>query len=80
MLAPKNAKKRNGKGIALDGDGDRVIFVDAQGHIARPEQIGVLLARGCFQRPTVVYDLKCASVLARAVEAVGGTALMCPSP
>jgi phosphomannomutase len=66
-------------GIALDGDGDRVIFVDAAGRIARPEQIGVLLSRGCYEQPTVVYDLKCASVLARAVEAVGGTAIMCPS-
>jgi phosphomannomutase/phosphoglucomutase len=66
-------------GIALDGDGDRAAFVDEAGTIIRPEQIGVLLARHCFERPTVVYDLKCASILARAVEAAGGTSIMQPS-
>ncbi len=66
-------------GIALDGDGDRVIFVDGAGRIARPEQVAVLLVRQLHQRPTVVYDLKCASIVARAVEAVGGRALMQPS-
>jgi phosphomannomutase len=56
-----------------------VIFVDRRGQIARPEQIGVILATQCFERPTVVYDLKCASLLPRAVAAAGGTAVMCPS-
>jgi phosphomannomutase/phosphoglucomutase len=66
-------------GIAFDGDGDRVIFVDHRSHIVRPEQLGALLADRCFDRPTMVYDLKCASVLPRAVEAAGGTAVMQPS-
>lgn len=66
-------------GIAFDGDGDRVILVDHTGGIVRPEQLGAILAVLCFDRPTVVYDLKCASVLCRAVETVGGTAVMRPS-
>jgi phosphomannomutase len=66
-------------GLALDGDGDRAIFVDEAGRVIRPEQIGALLACRCFERPTLVYDLKCASVLPRAIEAAGGTAIMQPS-
>jgi phosphomannomutase/phosphoglucomutase len=66
-------------GIAFDGDGDRVILVDHTGCIVRPEQIGCLLAKHCFERPTVVYDLKCASVLPRAVAECGGTPLVSPS-
>ncbi|MBL7042994.1 MAG: hypothetical protein ISR77_30460 [Pirellulaceae bacterium] len=66
-------------GIALDGDGDRVIFVDHAGAIVRPEQIAALFVKYCFERPTVVYDVKCASVLPRAVESAGGRAIVQPS-
>jgi len=66
-------------GIALDGDGDRVIFVDHTGTIARPEQIGALLVRECFAQPTAVYDQKCASILEASVLAAGGQAIMQPS-
>lgn len=66
-------------GLALDGDGDRVIFLDARGTIARPEQIASILIRHCLGRCTVVYDLKCASVVARTAEQLGGRAIMRPS-
>jgi phosphomannomutase/phosphoglucomutase len=66
-------------GIAFDGDGDRVVFVDHTGRIVPAEQVAALLVRTCYQRPTVVYDLKCASVLSRAVEAAGGVAVRRPS-
>jgi len=66
-------------GIALDGDGDRVIFVDHAGIIVRPEQVAAVLAKRCFDRPTVVYDLKCASVLPRAVQSANGTGIVRPS-
>jgi phosphomannomutase/phosphoglucomutase len=66
-------------GVALDGDGDRVIFIDHTGAIVRPEQIAAVFVRHCFQRPMVIYDLKCASVVPRVVEAAGGTAVMRPS-
>lgn len=66
-------------GVALDGDGDRVIFVSEGGAIARPEQIAALLIRHGPPRPTVVYDLKCASIVPRAVAAAGGIGLMRPS-
>ncbi len=66
-------------GIAFDGDGDRVAFVDHTGRVARPEQIGALIAEENFDRPVVVYDQKCASVLPKAVRAIGGEPIMQPS-
>lgn len=74
-------------GLALDGDGDRVIFVDGTGRIVRPEQIAAVLVQRLFGqlcdrpagRPTVVYDLKCASLAPRVVRELGGTAIMRPS-
>jgi phosphomannomutase/phosphoglucomutase len=66
-------------GIAFDGDGDRAAFVDHTGHVVRAEQIGALLARQCFIRPTVIYDQKCASILASAVHAAQGKTIMQPS-
>lgn len=66
-------------GIALDGDGDRVIFVDHTGRVVRPEQLAVVLIQHFFDHPTVVYDLKCASLVAAAAAAAGGRAVMQPS-
>lgn len=66
-------------GIALDGDGDRVIVVDQTGRVVRPEQLAVVLIQHFFDRPTVVYDLKCASIVAAAAAATGGRAVMQPS-
>lgn len=71
--------KRADLGLALDGDGDRAAFVDHEGQIVRPEQIGAVLIHHCFPKPTVVYDLKCASIFARAAREAGGEAVMQPS-
>jgi phosphomannomutase/phosphoglucomutase len=78
-LIDRVARERADIGVALDGDGDRVMFIDHTGAIARPEQIAAVFVQYCFDRPAVVYDLKCASVVRRVVEAAGGTALMRPS-
>jgi phosphomannomutase/phosphoglucomutase len=66
-------------GIAFDGDGDRVVFVDPNCGVLRPEQIAVLLVRHFFDQPTVVYDLKCASIVRQAALEAGGEAIMQPS-
>jgi len=56
-----------------------VLFVDHKGSIVRPEQLAAVLVRHCLNRPTVVYDLKCASILAREVQRAEGIAVMRPS-
>jgi phosphomannomutase/phosphoglucomutase len=66
-------------GMAFDGDGDRVVFVDHTGRIVRPEQIAALLVEHCFPGCTVVYDLKCASIVKQTVSRFGGEAIMQPS-
>ena len=66
-------------GIGLDVDGDRVVFVDHAGRVVRPEQLAVVLIQHFFDRPAVVYDLKCASIVADAAAARNGKAVMQPS-
>jgi len=66
-------------GIAVDGDGDRAIFVDGNGRIVRPEQIAVIFVEHCRRGSCVVYDLKCASIVPQAASHAGGTAHMQPS-
>jgi phosphomannomutase/phosphoglucomutase len=73
------ARNRCDLGVALDGDGDRVVFTDERSVVIRPEQIAALLIQECFHRPTVVYDLKCASLVPRAAAAANGLAMMRPS-
>lgn len=61
-------------GMAFDGDGDRVVFVDERGEIVVSEQALVLLIREYLkdEPASVVFDLKCSSVVAKETEALGG--------
>lgn len=48
-------------GIAFDGDGDRIMFVDERGEIIKAEYIlGLLFKDGSsfFRKPRVVYDIR----------------------
>ncbi|MDP3697389.1 MAG: phosphomannomutase/phosphoglucomutase [Candidatus Taylorbacteria bacterium] len=48
-------------GVAFDGDGDRIMFVDGNGEIIRAEYILALLFKkysGFFNKPKTVYDLR----------------------
>ena len=65
-------------GVAFDGDGDRVAFVDDRGEIVPPDVASVLLIRhllaGQPEAP-VVYDIKCSAIVPEAVRAQGGVPL-----
>lgn len=66
-------------GIAWDGDGDRVAFVDGTGAFISPDQISIILTRFLLRnRPNekVVYDVKLSFQLAKAVRDAGGVALL----
>ena len=74
-------------GIAFDGDGDRVAFVDETGKPAEAERVAVLYARRLLadhasrltphaSPPEVIYDIKSSRVLAEAVEEAGGRAIV----
>lgn len=66
-------------GVGLDGDGDRVVFVDHSGRILKPEQIAAVLIEHGSPKPIVVYDLKCASIVPRVTRVAGGEPIMRPS-
>jgi len=77
-LAEASARMQSG-GIdfaaCFDGDGDRVVFLDAAGHYIPAEQALILFARHALPRhagASVVYDLKCTRVVPREIERHGG--------
>ncbi len=60
-------------GLAFDGDGDRVIFVDDRGRTASGDLAGAVLVKLVVPRTraAIVYDLKCSSVLPETATALG---------
>ncbi|MGQ9525126.1 MAG: phosphomannomutase/phosphoglucomutase [Armatimonadota bacterium] len=66
-------------GIAFDGDGDRVAFVDANGRPIPADVTAVIFIRHLlFGSPgaKVVYDLKCSMIVEEAVREAGCVPLM----
>lgn len=65
-------------GVAFDGDGDRVAFVDENGRAVDNDDIMVLIARYYLeQQPgTIIYDAKCSMVVPEEVAKAGGKAVM----
>jgi phosphomannomutase / phosphoglucomutase len=69
-------------GIAWDGDGDRVAFVDEDGDYVPPDEIAILFARAALSdkepgpNRNVVIDLKCSEAVRRAVLELRGDPLL----
>ena len=66
-------------GIALDGDGDRVILVTDQGRIIDTDRLLMLLVRHIlpqYDQPKVVFDVKCSNLLAGEIARHGGQPVM----
>lgn len=65
-------------GVAFDGDGDRVAFVDETGRAITNDVIMVLIAQQYLERQpgAIIYDAKCSMVVPEAVQAAGGRAVM----
>lgn len=62
-------------GLAFDGDGDRLGVIDSHGQVIWPDRQMILFARAILaEHPgaRIVYDVKCSSHLARAIEEAGG--------
>jgi phosphomannomutase / phosphoglucomutase len=78
------AEQPNSMGIAWDGDGDRVVFVDEEGSFVSPDEIAILLANAVLEEQkktgtserTIVVDVKCSDIVRRAIQQNGGTALL----
>jgi len=67
-------------GIALDGDGDRVVMVTEQGNAIDTDRLLMLFIKDILPRcpaaSPVVYDVKCSTQVPRLILALGGTPVM----
>ena len=66
-------------GLALDGDGDRLVVVAQNGEIIWPDRLMILFARQVLENDpgsSIVYDVKCTRSLKREIEKQGGTSIM----
>ncbi len=66
-------------GVAWDGDGDRVAFVDNAGSIVSPDEISALSIRDLVPREPsapVVYDIKLSEIVRQAILDSGGRPIM----
>lgn len=65
-------------GVAFDGDGDRVGFVDENGRPVDNDDMIVLLARYYLEqeRGTIIYDAKCSMVVPEEIAKAGGRPVM----
>lgn len=71
-------EKRCDLGVAFDGDGDRIAFVDEAGAAVPGDVAGALMAQAMLQRNKggkVFYDVRATRALPEAIRAAGGTAL-----
>ncbi len=62
-------------GIALDGDGDRVVVLDEFARIISPDRLMCLFAKICLlhhPQAEIVCDVKCSTILADTVRKYGG--------
>ncbi len=69
-------------GIALDGDGDRIVAVTASGQIVWPDRLLMLFAKDVVSRnpgSDVVYDVKCSRHLNSVISGFGGRPIICRS-
>lgn len=78
-LGEKVRKTKAKLGVAFDGDGDRVSFVDEKGREVPNDIILCLLAEALLKRQKntrVVYDGKCSGLVEKKIREKGGTPLL----
>jgi phosphomannomutase len=78
-LQKKVIETRADLGVAFDGDGDRVIFVDEKGAAISADLVTALLAREMLHTSpgaTILYDLRSSWAVREEIERLGGQAIM----
>ncbi len=78
LLEKKVLEEKADLGIAFDGDGDRVYFVDETGEVVSSDLILALLSSAVlrdFPKSKVLYDIRSSNIIKETVEALGGQAI-----
>lgn len=76
MLQKKVKEVKADIGIAFDGDGDRVGFVDESGEIISTDKFMVIVIRHLFPElkdKRTLYDVKCSKIIDEEAKKLGGT-------
>lgn len=66
-------------GLAFDGDGDRIVFLDEQGRSIRGDFITALLARELLRenpREKIYYEVRSSKIVPETIEQAGGKAVL----
>lgn len=80
QLQKKVLDKKADIGIAFDGDGDRVGFVDENGEIVPIDKFMVIVLRYLFPKvedKRTLYDVKCSKIVDEEAKKLGGEAIIC---
>lgn len=79
-LRDRVVDERADLGVAFDGDGDRVAFVDESGQIIPGDFVTALIAREMLKKKPgaeILYDLRSSWVVPEEIEKAGGEAIEC---
>jgi phosphomannomutase / phosphoglucomutase len=79
MLQNKVKEVKADIGIAFDGDGDRVGFVDENGNIIATDKFMVIVERNLFPKISdkrTLYDVKCSKIVDEEAKKLGGIAIL----
>lgn len=74
-LQKKVRKTRSHLGVAFDGDADRCVFVDENGHEIGCDIITAVIAKELLQKEkgaTIIYDLRSSRILPEEIRKAGG--------
>jgi phosphomannomutase/phosphoglucomutase len=66
-------------GFAFDGDGDRLVVIDAEGQVVSPDQLIALYAMMVLETQPgadIVFDVKCSRMISSVVTQAGGRPVM----
>jgi len=78
-LQRKVKSKKANLGIAFDGDGDRVFFVDEKGKIIKSSLVFALLVKKVLEKypkGKVVYNMICSKIVPETIKELGGEAII----
>lgn len=74
-------KKKADLGVAFDGDGDRIIFIDENGEIVSGDLITALLAKIILEKnpgEKILFDIRSSNIVGETVKEEGGIPIVGP--